>query len=82
MFAAFCALQPPRICRFKEQPFILVEFSDGAYRFGHAEVRGHYDVNARLRDLPLFPRPSRHLSSHTGTAGGLLALNSERPLDP
>ena len=45
----------PRICRFKEHPFIPVEFSDGAYRFGHAQVRSHYDVNNRLRHLPLFP---------------------------
>jgi hypothetical protein len=44
-----------KICRFENRPFIPVEFSDGAYRFGHAQVRGKYDVNERVRDLPLFP---------------------------
>src|SRR5215467_16102560 len=43
-----------KICRFEDRPFIPVEFSDAAYRFGHAQVRSHYDVNASTRDLPLF----------------------------
>src|SRR5438105_2405467 len=45
----------PKICRFEDRPFIPVEFSDGAYRFGHAQVRSKYDVNDRVRDEPLFP---------------------------
>ena len=45
----------PKICRFEQHPFIPVEFSDGAYRFGHAQVRSRYDVNDRIRNLPLFP---------------------------
>ncbi|PYX59145.1 MAG: hypothetical protein DMG76_06705 [Acidobacteria bacterium] len=45
----------PKICRFENRPFIPVEFSDGAYRFGHAQVRSKYDVNDRVRDVPLFP---------------------------
>lgn len=43
------------VCRFEGRPFIPVEFSDAAYRFGHAQIRGAYDVNPRLRDVPLFP---------------------------
>jgi hypothetical protein len=45
----------PKICRFAGRPFIPVEFSDAAYRFGHAQVRGAYDVNAGLVNVPLFP---------------------------
>jgi len=29
----------PKLCRFAGKPFIPVEFSDGAYRFGHAQYR-------------------------------------------
>lgn len=47
--------QGPKICRFVGRPFIPVEFSDAAYRFGHAQIRGAYDVNARLWGIPLFP---------------------------
>jgi len=45
----------PKVCRFTGRPFIPVEFSDAAYRFGHAQIRGAYDVNAQLRGIPLFP---------------------------
>ena len=45
----------PRVCRFTEKPFIPVEFSDGAYRFGHAQIRETYDVNSSLRSVPIFP---------------------------
>jgi len=45
----------PRFCRFEDRPFIPVEFSDAAYRFGHAQIRDKYDVNDSLRDTPLFP---------------------------
>ena len=44
-----------RICRFEGRPFIPIEFSDAAYRFGHAQVRSRYDVNDHLRVVPLFP---------------------------
>jgi hypothetical protein len=45
----------PKICRFKTRPCVPVEFSDGAYRFGHAQIRATYDVNSRMRDVPIFP---------------------------
>jgi hypothetical protein len=44
-----------KLCCFSGKPFIPVEFSDGAYRFGHAQIRREYDVNERLRRVPLFP---------------------------
>jgi hypothetical protein len=53
--AAELLRSPSRLCRFRGRPFIPVEFSDGAYRFGHAQVRAEYDVNSRLRNVPLFP---------------------------
>jgi len=45
----------PKICRFTGRPFIPVEFSDGAYRFGHAQIRATFNVNGGLRDVPIFP---------------------------
>ena len=45
----------PKVCRFEDRPFIPVEFSDAAYRFGHAQIRDKYDVNDKIRVAPLFP---------------------------
>src|SRR6516225_5354472 len=45
----------PKVCRFEDRPYIPVEFSDAAYRFGHAQVRERYEVNGSIRDAPLFP---------------------------
>jgi hypothetical protein len=44
-----------KLCRFEGRPFIPVEFSDGAYRYGHAQIRDVYDVNHDLRAVPIFP---------------------------
>ncbi len=44
-----------KLCHFEGEPFIPVEFSDGAYRFGHAQIRDAYDVNRNLRGVPIFP---------------------------
>ncbi len=35
-------------------PFIPVEFSGAAYRFGHSMVRASYDLNETVTDVPLF----------------------------
>jgi hypothetical protein len=45
----------PKLCRFGGKPFIPVEFSGGAHRFGHAQIRERYDVNSRLLGVPIFP---------------------------
>jgi len=37
------------------QPFIPVEFSVAAYRFGHATIRATYNVNPAHPAVPLFP---------------------------
>jgi hypothetical protein len=45
----------PKVCLFSGKAFIPVEFSDGAYRFGHAQIRSNYNVNSKLRGIPIFP---------------------------
>src|SRR6516162_676388 len=60
----------PKLCRFEGCPFIPVEFSDGAYRFGHAQICDAYDVNVRLRGVPIFP-----------TLVGICPVTPERQVD-
>jgi heme peroxidase len=37
------------------EPFIPFEFADAAYRYGHAQIRQRYQVNAQLGPSPVFP---------------------------
>src|SRR5581483_5974144 len=46
--------QGRRFYRFKERPFIPVEFSNGAYRYGHSQIRPSYQINACTRGA-VFP---------------------------
>ncbi len=39
----------------RQQPYIPVEFSVAAYRFGHPTVRAFYDINAANLGVPIFP---------------------------
>ena len=60
------ALDQPRFYTWKCQPFIPVEFSAGAYRFGHSMVRAGYKLNDTLAVIPILtdirvPNPIQHL---------------------
>jgi hypothetical protein len=48
------------------QPFLPVEFSGAAYRFGHSMVRPDYSLNQTVQEVPIFaaadePGPLEHL---------------------
>lgn len=51
-----------RFFRWHRQPYMPVEFSVAAYRFGHSMIRPTYKINAPTPDLPIFsdqPDPAR-----------------------
>jgi len=55
-----------RFYKWKSQPFMPVEFSAAAYRFGHSQVRPAYQLNHTLDPLPIvtdirIPNPLQHL---------------------
>src|SRR6266568_3896276 len=41
----------------RARPFMPVEFSVAAYRFGHSMVRGEYELNAEVQEIPIFAKP-------------------------
>jgi len=43
-----------RFYRAKQNPFMPVEFSVAAYRFGHSQVRPTYRINETVPELPIF----------------------------
>jgi hypothetical protein len=45
----------PQLYRVDGDPYIPFEFADAAYRYGHAQIRSCYQVNARFGPLPVFP---------------------------
>jgi hypothetical protein len=45
----------PRYYRVDGDPSIPFEFADAAYRYGHAQIRDRYQVNARFGPCPVFP---------------------------
>ena len=47
-----------RFYRHKKNPYMPVEFSVAAYRFGHSQVRGRYSINANF-ERPIFEPGSR-----------------------
>ena len=45
----------PQLYRADGDPYIPFEFADAAYRYGHAQIRARYQVNADFGPLPVFP---------------------------
>lgn len=45
----------PRLYAVGDEPYIPFEFADAAYRYGHAQIRDRYQVNADFGPVPLFP---------------------------
>jgi heme peroxidase len=55
-----------RFFTWESDPYMPVEYSGAAYRFGHSMVRAAYDLNETIQDIPLFvaedkPDPLEHL---------------------
>ncbi len=55
-----------RYFRWRRQPFLPVEFSAAAFRFGHSQIRASYVLNPELDPIPivrptLTPNPLGHL---------------------
>lgn len=61
-----------RFYRWKVEPFMPVEFSVAAYRFGHSQVRATYSINNTVQGLPIF--------SPNSSPGPLEAFHGFRPL--
>ena len=47
----------PQLYGVDAEPYIPFEFADAAYRYGHAQIRDHYQVNARFGPVPGVPGP-------------------------
>jgi hypothetical protein len=45
----------PRWFRPGHDAFIPLEFADAAYRYGHSQIRHHYQLNSQTDHVPLFP---------------------------
>jgi hypothetical protein len=52
--------------RWKNDPYMPVEFSVAAYRFGHSQIRGRYKLNTLVPPLPTFLRDTSDPLSHFG----------------
>jgi heme peroxidase len=57
--------------RFQSEPFIPLEFSVAAYRFGHSMIRPAYTVNDAHRGVPLF-REGGTASQRVDLRGGVV----------
>ncbi|GAB2461239.1 peroxidase family protein [Jatrophihabitans fulvus] len=70
-----------RFYRWRNQPFMPVEFSVAAYRFGHSMVRPSYDINDVAKTNPPVSGVHR-IPVFTQQTGELQNLNGFRPLPP
>jgi hypothetical protein len=49
---------PLRFFKWSDLPYMPVEFSVAAYRFGHSMIRPRYDLNGDILDKPIFEKDS------------------------
>jgi Animal haem peroxidase len=45
----------PQLYRIDDDPYIPFEFADAAFRYGHAQIRATYQINADFGPRPVFP---------------------------
>lgn len=68
-----------RYYRPKTIPYMPIEFSAAAFRFGHSQIRGIYNLNATARDRPIFvPGP---LQNETQDLRGFRPLPGQWTID-
>jgi len=60
----------PRFYRLSGEPFIPVEFADAAYRYGHSQIKGDYQLRQGGARFPVFPN-----------LAGFLPLKPEHVID-
>lgn len=69
--------------RFRDEPFIPVEFSVAAYRLGHSMVRGEYDFNRVFTSRPggVTPATLQLLFAFTAESGNSVPIPSDWIID-
>ena len=75
-----------RFYKFRDAPFMPVEFSGAAYRFGHSQIRQRYDLNAVVTGVPIFLPPESNPGPTSDLRGfrrlpGMWSLDWRRFLD-
>ncbi|HEY6778191.1 MAG TPA: heme peroxidase family protein [Thermoleophilaceae bacterium] len=63
----------------QDEPFLPVEFSGAAYRFGHSMIRPGYDLNATVTGVPIFS--GRQKPGNRDQLGGFRRLPSLWTID-
>lgn len=56
--------------KWKHQPYMPVEFSVAAYRFGHSQIRSKYLLNKDIGSFPIFRPPSSNPGPTADLRGG------------
>lgn len=75
-----------KLYKFRAAPFMPVEFSAAAYRFGHSQIRHRYDLNGIVTGVPIFLPPESRPGTLSDLRGfrrlpGMWTLDWRRFLD-